>query len=56
MKEKSRLCVCPSLSLLILSVQIHRLVVIDDYRCPIGIISLSDLLSKIVLTPERLAT
>jgi len=36
--------------------EIHRLVVIDDNRCPIGIISLSDLLSKIVLTPERLAT
>jgi len=35
--------------------EIHRLVVVNDSRCPIGIISLSDLLSKIVLNPERLA-
>lgn len=35
--------------------EVHRLVVVDDNRCPIGIISLSDLLSKIVLNPERLA-
>lgn len=35
--------------------EIHRLVVVNEKRCPIGIISLSDLLSKIVLNPERLA-
>jgi len=36
--------------------EIHRLVVVNDKNQPIGIISLSDLLSKIVLNPERLAT
>lgn len=35
--------------------EIHRLVVVNENRCPIGIISLSDLLSKIVLNPEKLA-
>ena len=34
-------------------IKVHRLVVINADKQPIGILSLSDLLSKIVLSPEK---
>lgn len=48
----SQWCQLPSLPVMLcLHPQVHRLVLVDENRYPRGIVSLSDILQALVLTP-----
>lgn len=48
----SRSCLLPDLPVMLyLHPQVHRLVLVDENQYPRGIISLSDILQALVLTP-----